>query len=79
MRFKGHKSDQGQIRSVRVRSHLAVGTPRRVRPLASSGMLLTGEIILLSWGVDGKVLRLCLYLRYFLLVRPDEPIMHDAG
>ena len=38
MRFKGHKGDQEQMGSVRVRSHVATGTPRRVRLPVSFGM-----------------------------------------
>ena len=44
MRSKGHKGDQEQMGSVRIRSHVAAGTPRRVRLPFSFGMISTGEI-----------------------------------
>ena len=47
------------------RSHVAAGTPRRVRLPVSFGMLLTEETLIPSWGPEGKVLWLCLCLELF--------------
>ena len=62
MRFKGHNGDQDQAGSVRVRSHAAVGTPRRVRLPVSFTMLLTGDILISSWsgGEDAVAVLMCL-------------------
>ena len=61
------------------RSHVAKGTPRRVRLPESFGMLLTGEAFVPSWGPEGKVLWLCLCLSYFLKTRSDEMFAADSG
>ena len=53
---------------------------RRVRPpFFCVGMLLTGKFIISSWGPEGKVLWLALYLSYFLLARSDEMFAADSG
>ena len=36
------------------RGHVAAGTPRRVRPPVSWGMLLEGEGLIPSWSARGK-------------------------
>ena len=61
------------------RAHVAAGTPRRARLPVSFCMLLTGEALILSSGPEGKVLCLCLCLRYFLLARSDEMFATDSG
>ena len=61
------------------RSHVAAGTPRRVRLPVSFGMPLTGESLVPSWGQEGKVLWLCLCLSYFFLTRSDEMFAADSG
>ena len=65
MRSKGHKGDQEQMGSVRIRSHVAAGTPRRVRLPFSFGMISTGEINIPSWGPEGNVLWLCFTFELF--------------
>ena len=91
MRFKGHNGDQDQAGSVRVRSHAAVGTPRRVRLPVSFGMCLTGEIIIpsRSGGESVVAVFVCLCLSYypvymclcqlFLLAPSDEMFAADSG
>ena len=48
--FYVHEGDQEQMGSVRVRPHMAAGTPRRVRLPVSFGILLTGDILISSWS-----------------------------
>ena len=92
MHFKGHKGDQEQMGSVRVRSHVAAGTPRRVRLPVSIGMLLTGESLISSRSGGESVVAafmclflsyypvfMCLCLSYFLLARRDEMFAADSG
>ena len=77
-RISWRKGDQEQMGSVRVRSHVEAGTPRRVRLPVLFGMLLTGEITIPSWGQEGKVLWLCLRLSYFLVARSDDMFAPDS-
>ena len=61
------------------RAHVTAGTPRRVRLPLLFGMLLVGETLIPTWGPEGKVLRLCLCLSYFLMARSDEMFAADSG
>ena len=78
-RISWRKGDQEQMGSVRVRSHVEAGTPRRVRLPVLFGMLLTREITIPSWGREGEVLWLCLCLSYFLVARSDDLFAPDSG
>lgn len=42
-------------------------------------MLLTGDIIALSWKSESRVLWLCLTFNLYILVRSDETIAIDSG
>ena len=66
VRLKGHRGDQEQMGTVCMRSHVAAGTPRRVRLPVSFGMLLTGEILISRSGGEGVVAVLkCSFLSYY--------------
>ena len=54
------------------RSHVAAGTPKRVRRPISWDSLLEGQGLALSWGPGGRVLWLSLALGYFFVARSDE-------
>ena len=84
--------DQEQMGSVRVRSHVAAGTRRRVRLPVSFGMLLTVEILISSRSGGESVVAvfmclclsyypvfMCLCLSYFLLARSNEIFSADSG
>ena len=60
VRLKGHRGDQEQMGTVCMRSHVAAGTPRRVRLPVSFGMLLTGEILISRSG--GEECYDCVYV-----------------
>ena len=60
------------------RSHVAAGTPKRVRRRISWDSLLEGQGLVLSWGPGGLVLWLSLALGSFLVARSDE-IFRLAG
>ena len=47
------------------RSHVAAGTPKRVRRPISCDWLLEGQGLALSWGLGGRVIWLSLALGYF--------------
>ena len=54
------------------RSHVAAGTPKRVRRPISWDSLLEGQGLTLSWRPGGRVLWLSLALSYFFVARSDE-------
>ena len=66
MRSKGNKGNQEQMSIVRVRSHVATGSPSRVALPDSFGIILTGEIIIPSRSREGEMVWLC--LRYYFWV-----------
>ena len=61
------------------RSHVAAGTPKRVRRPISWDSLLEGQGLALCWGPGGSVLRLSLALGYFFVARSDEIFASPAG
>ena len=61
------------------RSHVATGTPRRVRRLISWDKRLEGQGLASSWGPGGRVLWLSLTLCYFFVVRCDEIVASPTG
>ena len=61
------------------RSHVAAGTPKRVRRPISWDSLLEGQGLALSWGPGGRVLWLSLALGYFFVARSDEIFASPAG
>ena len=54
------------------RSHVAAGTPKRVRRPISRDSLLERQGLALSWGPGGRVLWPSLALGYFFVARSDE-------
>ena len=54
------------------RSHVAAGTPKRIRRPISWDTLLGGQGLVSSWGPGGRVLWLSLALGYFFVARSDE-------
>ena len=61
------------------RSHVAAGTPKRVRRPISWDSLLEGQGLASSWGPGGRVLWLSLALGYFFVARSDEIFASPAG
>ena len=61
------------------RSHVAAGTPKRVRRPISWDTLLEGQCLAPSWGQGGRVLWTCLALGYFFVARSDEIFASATG
>ena len=61
------------------RSHVAAGTPKRVRRPISWDSLLEGQGLALYWGPGGRVLWRSLALYYFFVARSDEIFASPAG
>ena len=61
------------------RSHVAAGTPKRVRRPISWLAMLEGQGLPSSWGPGGRVLWLSLALDYFFVARSDEIFASPAG
>ena len=61
------------------RSHVAAGTPKRVRRPIAWDSLLEGQGLALAWGPGGRVLWLSLAFGYFFVARSDELFASPAG